>query len=808
MALGTLLWCFWLNQQAQLPTIPNTWLWGASLLLLCANFTVTRIQCLKKSIKLVISTTLKIILGVCAIAAWQLPTIEKALQDRLPIACEGIPLDIKGQLVALPQMQDNQLRLVIKTDETSRLHVCGKLPSQLSLAWKQSAEPWRPEVGEHWQFTAQLKRTIAPLNFGGFEIERHWLANHIGATGFIVPPPRAASPKQIWPAPSSINTWFHLQQWSIGIEQRRSQIAKHIQNSLPKKQFGLEGVITGLSIGDQKNITPNQWQVLSATGTSHLVSISGMHVTLLAAAMGWLVHRLWSYSTQLIRLLNPKKAACLVSLPLAFLYAALAGWGIPAQRTVWMLLGCTSAALLSMRSRQLDILALAILITIFCDPWAATSAGFLLSFGAVGIFLYSSLGRKQHQPKPFLKLYSVLKSQWVVFVGLTPLTIALFGQQSWAGPVANAIALPWVSFVVTPLSLIGGLLHNTTLLQWAHSTLSILWWLLTKISQWSWAIQPIAQVPWVVSAANLLGVLLCLAPHGVPSRYIGMLLISLPFWWQPERPKSGEFWFDMLDIGQGNAIVIRTQHHSLLVDTGPARSETSDSGRQVIVPWLWRTGHRKLDAMLISHADNDHAGGAQTVLQQLQTHTLYANPPSPEGMWPKTQNTQPCTQGTRWEWDSVQFEIIFPTPQQLQPEIADNEKSCVLKIQGKYGSALLPGDIGVAQEQWLLKHRSSAKLQADILVVPHHGSNTSSSMAWVHAVNPRYALFQVGYRNRYHHPAPQVWARYQQSQKLRTDQSGAIQIQSKQNGFELSTAKHNQKRYWHTVLSAHQEASQ
>lgn len=741
---------------------------------------------------------------------------EHWLNQTLAPACEGVPLELSLRVVELPTLLDGQGRLTA-TLVPGQSAPCGRLPLTLSVGWTahnarspQSEVHWTPQPGEYWRMTLTLKRPIATLNFTGFDVHRHWMERGIGALGRVVPSPRAAPPLPLQ-SQQSVGSTAHTMApddtLPLRLERWRHTLAERMGDHLPAATYPYQGIVQGLAIGLQKPITPAQWNVLSATGTSHLVSISGMHVTLLAGWLAWLVHRIWIRVPALVLRIPAKTAAAVISVPIAVLYAGLAGWGIPAQRTVLALLLATALLVSQRQARPLDLLCIAAALLAMADPWRALSPGFLLSFGAVGVLVFSSAGRVRHQAHGYPRLHTWLNDHRVVFIGLLPLTVALFGQSSWASPLANTVAIAWMGLLTTPLALIGCLLDIGWLLRAAHASIAPLWWLLDTLAQAPWAWQPIATPPVWVTALSLVGGMLALMPAGLLVRTPGCLLVALPFIWPVQSPPPGAFELTVLDIGQGNSMSIRTAHHTLLVDAGNASSPRNDQGRMTVLPWLHRYGHRQWDAVLLSHNDSDHAGGMNSVLTDSQTKVLYANPPfSPEpAAAVGVQVQRPCIAGTEWTWDGVTFTVLYPDATDLATETEDNAISCVLRIQGQYGSALLPGDIGVEQEQKLLARHSGSLLRSDVVIVPHHGSNTSSDPEFIQTVQARHAVFQVGYRNRYGHPTAPVLQRWAGNgvHNLRTDQTGAIRFTFGQQGLVFQCARTERRRFWHLTPHAH-----
>ena len=350
----------------------------------------------------------------------------------------------------------------------------------------------------------------------------------------------------------------------------------------------------------------------------------------------------------------------------------------------------------------------------------------------------------------------MFREQWSVTVALAPLTLLLFGQVSLVGFLANLVAIPWVTLVVTPLAFAGVLW--APLWHVAAWCVQALGWFLGLLAAFPWAQFEVAAAPlWAGLAAVLGGVLLAARlPWSV--RLAGLPLCLPVLLWQAPRPPQGAFELLAADIGQGNAVLVRTARHALLYDAGPRYSLSSDAGERVLVPLLRSLGER-LDRVMLSHRDSDHTGGAAAVLAQQPQATLTGSLGGETELLAERAWT-PCVAGQTWRWDGVQFEVLHPVPslaQEVSRGDKPNAQSCVLRVQGARGSALLAGDIEQPQEQAMVKR--GTRLAADVLLVPHHGSKTSSSAAFLSAVQPKIALVQAAYRSRFGHPAPQVLQR-------------------------------------------------
>ncbi len=538
------------------------------------------------------------------------------------------------------------------------------------------------------------------------------------------------------------------------------------------------------------------------------MSISGLHVTLISGLVAALVSFGWRRSPALALALPARKAAAVAAMLAALGYTLLAGFGVPAQRTFFMV-GVVAAALWSGRiSSASRVLALALFAVLIVDPWAVLAAGFWLSFGAVGLIFYISQGWTGREPVPgpaagwaprcAFWLCQWGRVQWGITLGLAPATLLLFAQVSLVGPLANAVAIPVVSAIITPLALfcaaipVDGLLQIADLLTgWLLRFLA--WCDALPLAQWQ---QP-APPAWSVLVA-MGGVLWLLAPRGIPSRWIGLLLFLPALMAPAPRPPPGEAWITTLDVGQGLAVLVRTAGHALLYDAGPAYGAESDSGQRIIAPYLRAVGATRLDLMIITHNDSDHSGGALSVMQNAVIAGFLSSlePANPIAR----MATEPgrCARGERWRWDGIEFALLHPSvADYAEGSLKINNRSCVLRITGARATMLLTGDIE-RQAEALLLAREGAALRAEVLLAPHHGSRTSSSAAFLEAVRPRLVVVPAGYRNRFGHPQADVLERYAASgaQVLRTDLDGAVTVRLNAAGFDAQGERAARPRYW------------
>lgn len=599
--------------------------------------------------------------------------------------------------------------------------------------------------------------------------------------------------------------------WSIGnlIERSRYRLREKILQALPNAPYA--GVLVALVVGDQRDVAQADWKVFNRTGIGHLISISGLHITMVAGLFASLINFLWrrSFFTQAqlpLRLATPKVTAIAGAIA-ALIYVALAGFGVPAQRTLMMLMVVALAMWTGRITSVSYVLSAALGAVIVLDPWAVMWPGFWLSFGAVAVLLFATSGRILEQPAKIAKerwkqnLRMATRTQYAVTVGLVPLTLLLFGQVSLISPIANAVAIPLISFVVTPFALLGSVLPaplSVWVLIMAHACVSGLAAVLNYLSSSSLAVWS-APLPsfWMFVLAAV-GTLWMLMPRGWPLRFMGAFC-WLPILWNPvSAPMPGEMQVTAFDVGQGAAVLVETAQHRLLYDTGPGFSPESNSGSRTLLPYFQSRGIAKLDIMMVSHADSDHSGGALSVLAQMPVAQLITSLKPDNPIVLATKQHQRCEAGRAWDWDGVHFEILHPVAViYTSDKWKTNALSCTLKISTKTSSLLLAGDIEAIQEDELV-NAIPQKLPATVLLAPHHGSGTSSTAAFLKAVQPQYAVFQVGYLNRYHHPKPEVMQRYLDFgiKPLRTDTGGAITLQF---GSTLKLAEYRVEhpRYWY-----------
>lgn len=720
------------------------------------------------------------ILACCVLGvAWASWRAEIRLADQLAVDWEGRDVEIVGIVAGLPQDFSHGTRFEFALEQTLTAGI--EVPPRIMLSYYQGSRdredlarlPVRP--GERWRFTVRLKRPHGNANPGAFDYEAWLLERNIRATGYVRPNP---------PERLSAMSW----QPDYVIERLRYSVRASFSEMLPAEAYPWTGILVALAVGDQKAIQGDLWPTFNRTGVTHALSISGLHVTMVAALFGWLINLGWRRVPWLALRLPAQKAGVLAACLAALFYAGLAGFAVPAQRTLYMLLVAALAMLSGRIVAPSRTLALALLVVLICDPWAVLAAGFWLSFGAVAALLYvgsAEVGAGQGW-RQRLRAWGIV--QWAATLASLPILLLLFQQLSLVSPLANAVAIPLISFILTPLALLAALIPWWPILLLAHTVLD---WLMTFLF-WC-AAWPVWQVPapplWAALAAAG-GVAICLLPRGLPGRSLGFVLLLPALFWPQARPPAGEAWIDVLDVGQGLASVIRTREHTLIYDPGPLYSAESDAGQRVVVPYLRTLGVNRVDMLMVTHRDSDHSGGTASVLAALAVDEVRSSLAENGGVR--------CLAGQRWEWDGVAFEVLHPVAENYAAAGKSNHVSCVLRIEAGGRQMLLTSDIEAADEAALLA-RAPEKLAADVLLVPHHGSKTSSTAAFIAAVDAPDVVIPVGYRSRFGHPKGEVLARYAEagSTLWRTDRDGAVQVVLKADGVQLTAWRDAHRRYWH-----------
>jgi competence protein ComEC len=717
-------------------------------------------------------------LGFC----WALGMAQHRLADRLAPGLEGRDLEVVGVVASLPAPGERSLRFEFEPEFAQGIAPAA-LPQRILLSWYRSPRlEDQPAVlegavhpGERWRFTVRLRRPHGLANPHGFDYEAWLLEKGVGATGYV----RSAGkgPPERLGARNSL---------ADRIEQIRESVRDRFKRVLGETPAS--GILAALAVGDQRSISAEEWRLFSRTGVTHLMSISGLHVTLVSGLCAWLLSSLWRRSPALMARLPARKAGAAAAIAGALGYTLVAGFAVPAQRTFWMVTVVALALWSGRIASSARTLALALAAVLLADPWAVLSAGFWLSFGAVALIFL--VARDEGS-----RLAQWARVQWAITLGLAPAALFLFAQVSLVGPLANAVAIPVVSAVVTPLALLAAALPWDPLLAPAAWLLE---WLL-QFLEWCGALpvavwQQHAPPIWTVLLA-LAGVAWLLGPRGLPWRASGLALMVPAIALPAPAPAAGEAWITTLDVGQGLAVLVRTANRALLYDAGPAFGADADSGERVIAPYLRAEGVGALDAMVLTHHDTDHVGGALSVVENVEVGELISSLPAGHPLLGAVAGPRRCAAGEGWAWDGVRFELLHPAAADARAR-KSNDLSCVLKVSAGGRSMLLTGDIERLSEASLVA-RAPTALAADVLLVPHHGSRTSSTAEFLAAVGAGTAVIPVGYRNRFGHPSAEVLERLSALKLLRTDRDGAITVMLSNERLGIAVERQVRRRYWH-----------
>lgn len=677
-----------------------------------------------------------LLLGL-GLTLWQ---AQRQLEQRWSAERHGEQLTLRGHVSSLPELSHDPRAPEQKTWRFRFDPQAPGVPEHLRVSWYRTDETVRG--GECWELQLKLRTPHGSLNPGGFDYEGWLFRQRIGGIATVRTAERCDDDS------------------GYAVLRLRQRLRDALNGWLPG--HAAAPMVVALTLGDQSDIGDADWDVFRRTGTSHLVAISGFNIGIVAALGFFLGRWAWTLWPPLLLRFPAQKAGWLVSGLFAIAYSAIAGFEPPVTRAMLMALFVIGAGFANRLGQPSRVLALAWLLILLLDPLAVLSPGLWLSFGAVAAIFYVSQGRlgAPHW------LHGLVLLQLMLSVVLTPLTLYFFHGLSWPSPVVNLLAVPAFA-LLTPVLLLDMALAalwpavGLPLLGWSADALQWLRLGLDAAAHW-----PDAWIAWSPSGPALLlalfGAVLLFVPRGLPLRGLALLCLLPLAFPRDQAPRTG-FELTTLDVGQGLAVVVRTANHALLYDAGPAFEEGFDAGASVVVPYLLTRGVGHLDRLLLSHGDNDHAGGVPAVQRLLRVGEQFGTP-----------GHTPCVAGLRWHWDGVDFETLHPDE---AGEGSDNNRSCVLRIESAGWVALLAGDVERAAEARLVSEHGD-RLRADVLVSPHHGSRTSSTPPFVAAVQPRIVIHSAAWRSHFGHPRADVVARYAETGALQftTGVAGAIRI--------------------------------
>ena len=718
-----------------------------------------------------------VFLGAC----WTSFHASHYLNHKLSENLAGQEFLIEGVIQGIPMKDDHVQRFMLAVSHFEIEDENVELPEYLRLSWYYGP---LVNAGEHWRLRVRLKPPHGFMNPGGFDYEGWLYQKNIHATGYIR---KSDDNKKL--ADANV----------FSLDALRQRISTEIQLILKDEEHA--GLITALAVGDRSPISDKHWDTLIRTGTNHLMAISGLHIGLAAAFGFWVVRRLVPVTS--MKHIPAQQLAMIAGLGVAVVYALLAGLSIPTQRALLMLSSFVLMLLLKRHFKSVNIMATALFAIMLWDPVSVLSAGFWFSFLAVSVILYVFSGRLSNGQGWSVRIRQWGWMQFSIALALFPFSLLLFQQTSLISPLANLILVPYVSFLVVPLVLLALLLMpllsllSGYLLIAANKLLALIWPVIEALSTHPLAYWVKAAPDWPVLLLALIGVALLLAPRGFPARWLGGVMLLPIILNTADKPVVGSFEMAHLDVGQGLSVVVRTRHHVLVFDAGNKFGSRLDAGKAVVIPFLRHWSVDQLDKLVISHGDADHIGGAQAIVNVYPEVEVIGR--DLEQIVAK--NKRSCLSGESWQWDGVDFEFLHPQDRAYSRR---NNHACVLKVSAGGNHLLITSDIENEVERQLIKSYGD-KLQAQVLVVPHHGSKTSSTQAFIEAVNPQIALLPVGYRNRYHHPKPEVVERYRShgASIYYSGHAGTVTML-----FNADTApvvideyRKNHRKYWNHIIA-------
>ena len=723
---------------------------------------------------------LRPLLWLAAGAAWTSLSASERLAERLPFAAHGADFMVTGVVASFPSAAPGQITFAFAVAEPRPPAV----PARIRLTWYDAPAGVAP--GDSLRLTARLRPPRGTRNPGGFDYERWLLVEGYGATGYVREGVVAV------PGDGLAARWLRF----------RGVLAQRIGAAAGDGDGDAAALVTALALGERFRFTEQHWADFRRTGTSHLVAVSGMHVALLGLVVFAVLRWAW------LRLPAPfgsydLEAAAAASVLATFYYAALTGFAVPAQRSLVMIAVALAALVARRAVSPVQLLAATLLAVLVFDPFAPLAASFWLSFVAVAVLLALAAPRPLTSAERGLVararggVHAFVRLQWWIGLALVPLTVTYFGEMSVVGPLVNLVAIPLFNLVLVPLTVLATIglsfdalaAHVAPLVAAVGYLASVTVKCLHAVAMWPGAAYTVPLPPWPALAVAACGVALAVGGGALPGRRLAWLALLPLFVPALRLPAVGTARAVVLDVGHGLAVLVETRHHRLLFDAGPVSRSGFDAGAEVVVPALGSAGRRGLDRLVVSHADSDHAGGVAAVLAAFPGVDVWKGPDA------TALPGSVCERGQQWEWDGVRFAILHPG---VDFGARGNDSSCVLAVTAGAARLLVTGDVERLGERALL----TQPIAADVVVVPHHGSATSSSPAFVAAVGARFAVVSAGFANRWGFPRPEVRERWEQggAAVVVTGEAGAVSVELGPEGAAVSTERDGRHRYWQTPI--------
>ncbi len=712
--------------------------------------------------------------GLFAGYLWAGVLAQQIIANELPADFQGINIEVIGRIVGIPRHTSKKTQFYFVTEKFIDPNRYKFLNRRLKLSWYKHDEIIK--TGQSWQLTVRLKQKRSLLNPAGFDYEKWLIRNAVFATGYVR---NKAKNVRLEDADA----------WSL--DKLRESITERIQN-VPISDTG-RSFIRALVLGDGSAIKPQHWKWFRQTGTSHLLVISGLHIGLIAAVAAGFAKLIWKLSARIAQpRINRDVFIALSALLVAFIYVLLAGFTVPTTRALIMLSVYFIYSLNKRHMPGLHSYYLALLLVLTLQPLSPLAPGFWLSFSAVLIIYFLSKRQlsKQSGPRQWLFWHTALA------VGMLPLTALFFGSASLVAPIANFIAIPLLTLLIVPLVLLGTLLvfiippMGELILRLTTNLLDVL---LVFIQWLAESRQPelfFTELSWWSYALTILAMLIFLLPRGTGLNWLALPLSASLFFPQQDQINKGAFVVDVLDVGQGLSVWVRTAEHNLLYDTGGRLSRTRSMASAVFIPYFQSFGKSGLDRLVISHTDSDHSAGLTDIMTQVRVKSVI----TARAFQDELNADEICDVSLQWNWDGVNFQFLNAASDTFSK---DNNYSCVLRISNGDASVLLTGDIEKIAENRLLEQSLEP---VDLLIAPHHGSKTSSSAAFLDVLQAKQVVYSIAYKNHFRFPHESVSQRYQSLnvEEYRTDRDGMLSFRftADTNSASVKAYRQFHKEFW------------